>query len=67
MVSERTCGMGKRVRETEWFISCGQRYIGRDGSSEEWPEVGGFIATQGHGDVWFWAAAGPVSMFMILM
>lgn len=27
-------------------------------SDEERAEEGGFVATQGHGDVWAWAAAG---------
>lgn len=35
----------------EWFISRGQRLIRRGSSDEERAKVGGFIATQGHGDI----------------
>lgn len=34
------------------------RHIWRDERDEERAEVGGFIATQGCGDVWVWSSAG---------
>lgn len=38
-------------------MSCGKRQIGRGEGHEEWAEVGGLLATQGHGDLLAWATA----------
>lgn len=41
----------------ERLISCGQVFW-KGERGEDWAEVGGLIATQGHSDVWAWADAG---------
>ena len=42
---------GMKEKEPEWFMPCGERQIKRGVGSEEWTEVGGLLATQGHGDI----------------
>lgn len=48
-----------RDRGGKWFVFVGQRRIRKGEDCEKQAEVGG--------DVWAWAAAGPISGFMALL
>ena len=45
MVSKYRVGYG-RERQTEWFVSCGERQIQKGENDEEWGEVGELLASR---------------------
>lgn len=61
------CGMGERDRQTERFMSSGQRHIWRGERGEELTEVSVLIATQGDGYVWAWVATAGRQLRSVLL
>lgn len=41
----------------EWSRCCGKRQSQRSEDGEEAADVGGLLATRGHGDIYAWATA----------
>lgn len=59
--------MGERDRQTERFMSSGQRHIWRGERGEELTEVSVLIATQGDGYVWAWVATAGRQLRSVLL